>query len=157
MTAPLILGTLNLIVIDTVGEECGITEKEAQYLVPSLQRTLERMPKGAAERLAVVIDPAIIIAVCGIWLRRIGQTKRQQALQQYVVGPQERARANGVSGSEYRVAPEQPQNASGAVYADMQPPAQSTWQDVEVPMPEHPDFTANAVPSTIRDSFDSTF
>lgn len=151
----MLVGTFNLFVIESMGEQCGITEMEAKFLIPSVQRTLERMPAAAATRAAIVLDPLIIVGVMVMWFKRITDVKRAETVQKYVTTPQEQARANGVSGSEYRVendaayTPDMFNNGhvAGGYIADNPPTT------VEIPMPERPDMTANGVPAGVRETF----
>ena len=109
----MLVGTINFCVAQSFGPDCALTSMEGQVLIPSVQRTLERMPKEAAERAAWIIDPCVILTVVFMWGRRIYKIKRDEALQQYVVAPAEAQRAAGLSGTEYAVtnpapAPEAP-------------------------------------------------
>ena len=118
---PMLVGTVNFCVAQSFGADCALTSLEGQILIPSVQRTLERLPKEAAERAAWIIDPLVILTVCVMWSKRIYTIKRAEALQQYVVAPHEAQRAAGISGTEYSngVAPQapEPQNPNGVAAA----------------------------------------
>jgi len=101
MLAPMMVGTLNFCVATSFGPECGLTELEGKMLIPSVQRMFERLPKEAAEKAAIVIDPAVILTVMFMWGKRIYTIQRQKAIEKYAVQPAEAARAAGYSGYEY--------------------------------------------------------
>lgn len=129
----MIVGTANFFVVTTFGAPCVLTELEAKLLIPSVQRTLERMPAAAATKAAVILDPLIIATVLVMWGRRIAAIKSAEARDKYAVKPAEQARANGVAG-----------------YAqDVPTEAQRPVADE---MPREPN--ANGVPQSIREAFD---
>lgn len=117
-----IVGTYNFFIVSTFGQECGFTSLEATVLIPSVQRSLERLPKEQAEKAAIFIDPILIVTVLLMQGRRIVQIKRREAVEKYSVRPEEAMRAAGISGFEYNAAqaaangapPEQPQNGTYA-------------------------------------------
>lgn len=96
--APMIVGTTNFCVVTTFGTECGLTEMEVKLLIPSLQRTLERMPASAATRGALIIDPLVMLTVLVMWGKRIASIKDREAKEKYLIKPAEKMRADGVSG-----------------------------------------------------------
>lgn len=130
--APMIVGTANFFVVTTFGGPCGLTELEGKLLIPSVQRTLERMPAAAATKAAVIIDPLVIATVLVMWGRRIAAIKTAEAREKYAVKPAEQARANGVAGFTQDV------EAQQSPIADE--------------MPLEPN--ANGVPQSIREAFD---
>lgn len=135
---PMLIGMCNMAVVTTFGENCGISDKETQFMVPSMQRMAERMPPAAAKAVSIWIDPCVIISCFIYWGARIRAIKREEARIAYQVTPFENARANGYTGSSYSVPPNQETNApqSGV-------PIDS--QQVEP--------TSNGVPQSIRDAF----
>jgi len=139
--APMIVGTLNFCVATSLGAECGLTHLEAKLLIPSVQRTMERLPAAAASRAAVVIDPLVILTVLVMWAKRIATIKDTQAKERYAVQPAEQARANGVAGTAYTVPHSTP--------ATQQQPVTSSSGVETIPA----EATANGVPEEIRRSF----
>lgn len=99
--APMVVGTMNFCVVTTFGVPCGITELEAKLLIPSMQRTMERMPAAAATKAAVIIDPLVICTVLVMWGKRIINVKQAEAKEKYQTQPFEQARANGAVGTAY--------------------------------------------------------
>lgn len=161
---PVVLGTINMTVTSLFGENCGISEKETQFMVPAMQRMTERMPKAAAERMAVWIDPVVIVSCFIFWGMRISSIKKAEAQQQYQVAPFEQARANGYAGSNYTVTNEQQSApANGSTNAAQTPNyggPTATTGDIDAAMrdrsiqPESTEPTSNGVPQSIRDAFD---
>jgi hypothetical protein len=154
--APVILGTINLTVTNLFGENCSVSEKELSYMVPAMQRMMERMPAAAAQKAAVWIDPVVLFSCFILWGGRIRAIKAEESRIAYNVTPYEQARANGAAGSEYRV-PTNQQN--GAVYNgpsttmnNINAAAADRAQQSESDMPAEP--TSNGVPQSIREAFD---
>lgn len=153
---PIFLGTINMMVTSAFGESCGISEKETQFMIPSMQRMSERMPKAAAEKMSLWIDPVVIVSCFIFWGSRIRKIKADEARQQFVVEPFERARANGYTGATYDGAnavtnsPSQatPKQESNGGYT----PPNSNGTSVHLDTPPEP--TSNGVPQAIRDAFD---
>jgi hypothetical protein len=109
----MIVGTFNFAVVSTFGNNCGISPLEQTFLIPSMQRMLERMPAEAARRASVIIDPLVILTVLVTWGKRISSIKAEEAKEKYQIRPTEAARAAGVSGFTHSV-PETNQETNDA-------------------------------------------
>lgn len=158
--APVVLGTINLTVTNLFGDNCGVSEKELSYMVPALQRMMERMPAAAASKAAVWIDPVVLFSCFILWGGRIRAIKAEEARIAYGVTPFEQARANGATGSEYRAPSNQQSAPNGGAYhgptasvSDITAAANDrARQPTDSDTPEEP--TANGVPQSIREAFD---
>ncbi|HKD77829.1 MAG TPA: hypothetical protein VKB76_20150 [Ktedonobacterales bacterium] len=151
--APVILGTINLTVMNLFGENCAVNEKELSYMVPALQRMMERMPAAAASAAAVWIDPVVLISCFILWGGRIRAIKAEEARIAYAVTPYEQARANGVANSEYRVTTDQQNGVNGGAYQQ----TNGVYPNGVTPIPDadaQSEPTSNGVPQSIREAFD---
>jgi hypothetical protein len=152
--APMLVGTLNFSVVSTFGAACGLTDMEAKILIPSVQRMMERLPAATATKAALVLDPLIILTVFVMWGKRILAVKAEEAKQKYQIEPLEQARANGVTGTAYRVPNESVSHAPPAAY-------QQTNGHVSTSSNGVPDAglsdDAYSVPDSIRTAFDDNF
>jgi hypothetical protein len=144
------VGTINLLVTSAFGDNCGISDKETQFMIPSMQRMAERLPRGAADAMGKWIDPVVIVSCFIIWGARIRQIKMLEAEMRYRPNPAETARANGYVGSHYAASDEQhaaPQrDVNGVDYhpsTDVIPDAQAQSEP-----------TSSGVPQSIREAFD---
>lgn len=139
--APMIIGTANFVVVSSWGAECGMTDLESKLAIPSLQRTLERLPAGAAEKASWIIDPCVLLTIVFMWGKRIAAIKAAQAVQKFAVEPTEAARATGVSGFTYNApAPNGTQNGT---------------RQAQTTEPSEDSTTGNGVPPEIRSGFDA--
>lgn len=152
--APMIVGTANFAVATTWGSDCGLSELEAKLLIPSVQRTMARMPAAAAARAAIVIDPLVILVVILMWAKRIIAIQDLKAREKYAIRPEEMRRANGVADSVFTVPPEQ-QTANAPVDANRAPraPHRNAQPTSDVPTPDQINPTGGGVPQAIRESF----
>lgn len=140
----MIVGTANFVVVSSWGVECGMTDLESKLAIPSLQRTLERLPAGAAEKAAWIIDPCVLLTITFMWAKRIAAINAEKARQKFAVEPMEAARAVGVSGTAYTTSTNGTQNGqTGQAQTPSQPSEDST--------------TGNGVPPEIRSGFDANF
>lgn len=142
--APMVIGTANFVVVSSWGPECGMTDLESKLAIPSLQRTLERLPAGAAEKAAWIIDPCVLLTIVFMWGKRIAQIKAAQAVQKYAVDPTENARATGFSGFTYSA----PTTANGQN-------GNQNGQSAQVAEAPEESTTGNGVPPEIRSGFDA--
>lgn len=102
----MIVGSANFLAMSTFGAESGFSELEVKLLIPSVQRTMERMPASAAQKGAIIIDPLIIATVLIMWGKRVATIQDRKAKEKYVQEPLEQARANGISGTVHSVSTE---------------------------------------------------
>jgi hypothetical protein len=137
----MVIGTANFVVVSSWGVECGMTDLESKLAIPSLQRTLERLPAGAAEKAAWIIDPCVLLTIVFMWGKRIATIKAEQARQKFAVEPTEAARAAGVSGFTYSA----PNGSNGTNATTRATPAEASEESV----------TGNGVPPEIRSGFDA--
>jgi len=137
-------------VTSAFGDNCGMNEKESSFMVPSVQRMMERTPKAVAERMAMWIDPVIIVSIFIMWGVRIRKIKEYEAELRYRITPDEAARAAGYSGATYNV----PNGhvTSGVVPNYAPPTEQQTAPNGAYDVPVEP--TSNGVPQSIREAFD---
>jgi hypothetical protein len=133
--APLLLNSLNTLVVVNFGNDAGMTSNEAAVIAPSLQRCLERLPASTAKRAGVFLDPLVLLIGISLWGKRIIELQDKKAKEKYQVQPTETARANGYSGYEHKVEP-------------------PVYQYVPTePAPVSPPYsTANGVPDAIRNA-----
>ena len=147
---PVFVGTINLLVTSAFGDNCGISDKETQFMIPSMQRMAERLPRGAADAAGKWIDPVVIVSCFIIWGARIRQIKAFEAEIKYRPDPTEAARANGYVGSTYAVTNEQQNVPQGGTNGIDYHPTTDVIPDAQT----QSEPTSNGVPQSIREAFD---
>jgi hypothetical protein len=137
-------------VTSAFGDNCGISDKETQFMIPSMQRMAERLPRGAADAAGKWIDPVVIVSCFIIWGARIRQIKAFEAEIKYRPDPTEAARANGYVGSTYAVTNEQQNVPQGGTNGIDYHPTTDVIPDAQT----QSEPTSNGVPQSIREAFD---
>ena len=145
--APLLLNSLNTLVVVNFGTEAGLTQNEAAVIAPSLQRCLERLPASTAKRAGVFLDPLVLLIGISMWGKRIIDIQDRRAKEKYQVKPTEVARANGVSGYEFQVQQQPVVNGAGSTNAYVNTVPRKESEPVSAPY-----STANGVPDAIRNA-----
>lgn len=155
MVAPTIIGTVDFMVVQSFGAECGLTPFEKGVMTPSLQRTLARAPKGAIDRAAPIVDLTVLVTCALFWMRRIAKIQDNKAKEKYAIEPMEQARADGVVGTAFSVQSPatQQQTVNGQQHANGAQPRANNVPPVAATPP--PPASAYGVPSMIRESFAS--
>lgn len=130
------IGSANTVVVTWLGAECAMEKREAEMLEPPLARTLSRMPVGTSQKMAVFIDPMVMLIAMGMWGNRIIRIQRAK-------------RGNGITDAEFARASGMasvPQAETAPVSPEYEPPAEPDFpQRVRVPV------NPNGVPTAITE------
>lgn len=106
--APTVVNLANLAAVAWAGPEAVMQAHENALIQPPLERIFARMPAETARKASFVVDPLLIVIGMGMWGARVIQIQAAKKAREKigtVAEQQERARANGVTGSQYE-APE---------------------------------------------------
>jgi hypothetical protein len=111
--------------------------READMLEPPLARLLSRLPAGQSEKMAVFIDPMVILIALGMWGNRVIRIQREK--RGHGISDAELARASGVVTTPPTREASAPQEYQQSVEPDTLP------QRVRVPV------NPNGVPTAITE------
>jgi hypothetical protein len=89
------IGSANTVVVTWLGTECAMEKREAEMIEPPLARMLSRMPVGTSQKMAVFIDPMVLLIAMGMWGNRI--IRIQRAKKGNGITDVEFARASGMA------------------------------------------------------------
>ena len=131
------IGSANTVVVTWLGAECAMEKREAEMLEPPLARMLSRLPAGQSQKMAVFIDPMVMLIALGMWGNRIVRIQRAK-------------RGNGITEAEFArasgMAPAPPET-TGVQNVPEQPPTVEPSMPERVRVPVNP----NGVPTAITD------
>ena len=130
------IGSANTVVVTWLGAECAMEKREAEMIEPPLARMLSRMPVGTSQKMAVFIDPMVMLIAMGMWGNRIIRIQRAK-------------RGNGITDAEFArasgMAPV-PQTEAAPVSQEYEPVVEPDIpQRVRVPV------NPNGVPTAITE------
>jgi len=111
--------------------------REAEMLEPPIARIMARLPAGQAQKVAVFVDPMVILIAMGTWANRI--IRIQRAKRGHGISDAELARASGMAS---------PQETDGVENAPEYQPSIEPDMPARTRVPVNP----NGIPTAITDS-----
>jgi len=132
----IIIGSSNTVVVTWLGADCAMERREAEMLEPPIARILSRLPAGQAQKLAVFVDPMVILIALGTWGNRIIRIQREK--RGHGISDAELARASGM------VAPQETSSAAA-------PPEYQQPVEPDIPQRVRVPVNPNGVPTAITE------
>ena len=134
------IGSANTVVVTWLGAECAMEKREADMLEPPLARMLSRMPVGTSQKMAVFIDPMVMLIALGMWGNRI--IRIQRAKRGHDITDAEFARASGMAPV--------PETSPAPPVPEYQPPVEPDIPE-RVRVPVNPNGVPTAITSQMSE------